>query len=145
MAGFVEDRADPAGSLPVRPAHWVVLVAVAAGLLLGAIVCAAGLVGGAAHGAAHAAVVDGDATPTAHTDHAAHTSGPDSSHPGGHGEHSGDTSASGSHPGMACVVSVDLQFPNVSSPWDAGSHVSQPPPMTAGCSDDVDPPVPRIS
>lgn len=149
MAGIVVDRtprlALSRSSTPFS--QWVVLVAVAVGLLFGAIACVAGIAGGGAHSAAQPSIVGFDEPPTAHPGHVdpRAESGPHSTPLGDHSDHSGSTSMAGSHPGMACVVSVDMHFPEPSSIAVSDSHETQPAAMSTGCPADVDPPVPRLS
>lgn len=128
---------------PCAPAgRMFVLMALAFGLLFGALACAAGMAGGVAHGAAPAL----DAPAAAHPDHAAPNLGPEAqSRPGGHADHSDSTSMAGSHPGMACVVSVDMHFPETSAVSISDSFETPLQAMSAGCSAEVDPPVPRFS
>lgn len=132
-------------------ARRVVLVAVVLGLLFGALACAAGMAGGNAHGAhqpgpvavapsavdehrAHAVRVDADATATAlvaATDHL-----PDSS--------SGSSMAEG-HPGMACVVPVELRFADPSAATLSDLYEVAAAGISPDCAADVDPPIPKFS
>lgn len=149
MAGLVVDRTLPPAHprLPARPSHRVVLVAVAFGLLFGAVACAAGLAGGAAHSASQPSVLEIDGLQMAHAGHLAPTvdAGSQRMPPGGHGDHSGSSSMAGGHPGMACVVSVDLHFPEASPAAVSDSFEVPLVGMRTGCPADVDPPVPRFS
>ena len=49
------------------------------------------------------------------------------------------------HPGMACVVSVDLHLPDWSSAMVSDPYEAPLLAMSTGCPADVDPPVPRFS
>jgi hypothetical protein len=148
MAGLVVDRTvSPACSRLSAPAtQLVALVAVAFGLLFGAMACAAGLAGGG-HGAVERSALELDEMPMAHADHLTTMTESESQPmlPGDHGDHSGSTSTPGSHPGMACVVSVDLHFPEVSSVSISDSSEIPLMGLSTGRPADVDPPVPRFS
>lgn len=135
------------------PLRWVLLVAVFVGVALGAMTCAAGLAYGQGHSghAAAAAPVGGG------TDHGAGHSVAHPDHPSADvvldapaapvGDASGRSpvAAVQGHPGMACVVAVDLQVADTSvvtmtQPFDS--------PVPAALADgiaDLDPPVPRRS
>lgn len=150
MAGRIVDRTvSPAHARPsAPPAQWVVLVAVAFGVLFGALACAAGMAGGGVHSATtQASVLEMDDLSMDHSGHLAPVAESKSppTPPGDHGDHSGGASPQGNHPGMACVVSIDLQAPNAPSASFADSHEIPVPGMNAGCPADVDPPVPRFS
>jgi hypothetical protein len=150
MAGRIVD-------LTVSPAHvwrsappsqWVVLVAVAFGVLFGAVACAAGMASGVAHsGTTLSSVHDADELLMEHPGHLAPVVEPESQpmSAGGHGDHSGSASMTGNHPGMACVVSVDLRAPETSSVTFSDSYEVPLMGMSTGCPADVDPPVPRFS
>lgn len=148
MAGLVVDPTAPPARPPLAaPLSWcIVLVAVAFGLVFGAMACAADLAGGVAHGATGSSTIDTHEMPSAHADHPAPTAEPalQPTPAGDHGDHSGGTSTGG-HPGMACVVSVDLHVPEASPVSISDSSEIPPIVMSAGCPDDVDPPVPRSS
>ena len=148
MAGLIVDRtASPTRSRLSAPAtQLVALVAVAFGLLFGAMACAAGLAGGG-HGTVERSALELDETPKAHADHVDSMAESESQPmpPGDHGDHSGSTSTPVSHPGMACVLSVDLPFPEVSSVSISDSSEIPLMGLSAGCPADVDPPVPRFS
>ncbi len=149
MAGSLVDRTvvlDPR-RLCALPVKLIVLVAVAFGLLFGAMACAAGLAGGVAHGAAEVSSPEADVMPGRHADHSDSMREPEAKPmpPEDHGDHSGIASTPGSHPGMACVVSVDLHFPEASSAVISGSSEITLLGLRAGCPADVDPPVPRFS
>lgn len=130
-----------------RSATLVVLGAVALGLLFGAVACAAGLSGGLAHGATGVSDSDIDVLPGWHADHSDSMSWqePDSTSTGQRGGHPENSSTPGSHPGMACVVSVNLAFPEVSSAVISDSSEITLLGLSPGCPADVDPPVPRFS
>lgn len=149
MAGLVVDRTvSTARSQQLAPpSQWVVLVAVAVGLLFGALACADSLAGGVGHGVTERPALETHEPPMAHADHVASMaqSEPRPTQPGDHGDHSGSSSMAGSHPGMACVVSVDLHFPEASSVSISDLHDFPQTPMNTGCPADVDPPVPRFS
>lgn len=148
MTGLgIDHVALPARSRMSAPAgQLVALVAVALGLLFGAMACAAGLAGGG-HGTVERSAVELDEMPMAHADHLTAMAESESQHlpSGGHGDHSGNLSTPGSHPGMACVVSVDLNFPEASSVSISDSFEIPLMGMSVGCPADVDPPVPRFS
>jgi zinc transporter ZupT len=149
MAGLAIDRTvSPARSrLSAPPPQWLVLVAVALGLLFGAMTCVAGLAGGVAQGASQPSVLEIDGGTMAHAGHLALLAETEaqSTPPGDHGGHSGSTHMASSHPGMACVVSVDLHFPEASSALLSDRHEIPLLAMSSGCPADVDPPVPRFS
>lgn len=148
MAGFDVDRiAVPADlRLSSPPTRWMVLAALAFGLLFGALACVAGLASGVAHGVAHPAGLDVVGLPAEHAAHVAPMieAAPSASH-GDHGDRSEHPSTSGNHPGMACVVSVDLRFPEPTSPSISDSHEVLLLGLRSGHPADVDPPVPRCS
>ncbi|MAT06689.1 MAG: hypothetical protein CL424_16760 [Acidimicrobiaceae bacterium] len=150
MAGRIVDlTVVPAHARPsAPPVQWVVLVAVAFGVLFGAVACAAGMAGGIAHGGTTLpSVVEDDDLSMAHAGHPAPVMEPESqlTPSGDNGDHSGSASTTGNHPGMACVVSVDLRAPDASFASISDSYEVPLMGMTAGCPADVDPPVPRFS
>ena len=149
MAGLVVDRSVlPTHARPsAPPSQWVVLVAVAFGLLFGALACAAGMAGGVAHRVTQPSVREIDGLSMVHAGHPAPALESESSSTplGGHGDHSGSPSTAGNHPGMACVVSVDLQTPEASPVSISDAHEIPLMGMSTGCPNDVDPPVPRFS
>lgn len=148
MAGSLVDRTVVLAPrrLSAPPAKLLVLVALAFGLLFGAMACAAGLAVGVAHGAAEVSSPDADVMPR-HADHSDSTGDPESEPmpPVDHGDHSGSSSTPGNHPGMACVVSVDLHFPEATAVAISDSSEITLLGLSAGCPADVDPPVPRFS
>jgi hypothetical protein len=152
MVVAVVDRTVVADA-PQRPlvhARTLALVAVVFGLLWGAMACAAGLAGPGGHaahlGGAGAAAATSPGLEGPH-DHASHLD------PAGSASVPGDTplpggldgSSPASHPGMACVVSVDLRFPAASATGHSNPHVTAGSVVPTGCAADVDPPVPRLS
>lgn len=149
MAGLVVDRTDQSARSrsTAPPLQWIVLAAVAVGLLFGAMACVTGLASGGAHSAAQQSILEFDDLPTGHAGHVDQRaeSGSHSSPLEDHGDHPASTSMAGNHPGMACVVSVDLHFPEPSAMSVSDSHETQPAAMSTGCPADVDPPVPRLS
>lgn len=149
MAGrIVDPTVSPAHARPsAPPAQWVVLVAVAFGVLFGAMACAAGMAGGAAHSATQPSVLEVDELSMDHSGHLAPVVEPESqpTPPREHGDHSGTPPMTGNHPGMACVVSVDLHAPETSSVTISDSYHVPLTGMNTRCPADVDPPVPRFS
>lgn len=148
MAGIVVDRTIPAvrSRLSAPPPRWFVLVAVAVGLLSGAMACVTGLAGGVAHSAPQPSVVRIDGLTTSHAGHPAPLAESASQlAPAGAGDRPAGTSMAGSHPGTACVVSVDLHFPEASSAVVSDPYEIPLLAMNTGCPADVDPPVPRFS
>lgn len=150
MTGLVVDRTVPPARsrLSAPSTHKVVLLAVAFGLLFGALACAAGPAGGGVgHGAVEPTTLEPDGAPMEHADHVAPIakSGSQSVPLGDHGGHSGSASTAESHPGMACVVSVDLHFPEATAVSISDSSAVPLLGLSAGCPADVDPPVPRFS
>lgn len=154
MTGLVVECRGSCAMARCRRSKPIVLVAVVAGLLFGAIACAASLSVGHAHAGPATATNPAASSPS--DGHAAHRGGPvqvdaDPSarslptHGAGRAGHSGDVSTTGSHPGMACVVSVDLRFPQPSSASVSESCVTIAAGMTTEWSADVDPPIPRSS
>lgn len=150
----------------VAPLSWSVLAAVVVGLAMGALACAAALGGGSGH-VVHAGTMSPGAAPhDAHDEahHEVHHQGHHEVHHGGHvvvvaGDEplarspaaAGDTSSgpvvpgSQGHPGMACVVVVDLVVHDSVLPGPTG-RVDPPRPAPPGeCIGDLDPPVPRFS
>lgn len=148
MAGLVVDLTAPPA--PARkatpPSHWLVLTAVMVGVFFGALACAAGLAGGNAHGTAEPSVPEMPVHSPAHAGHVGSTT--ESESPpipaGDHGDHPVNTSMTG-HPGMACVVSVDLHVPEASVATVCDSYEAAAVAMWADWPADVDPPVPRFS
>lgn len=148
MSGLILDRtASPAHARLSAPrSQWVVLVAVAFGVLFGALACVAGMAGGVAHGATQPSVVENEHLSMAHAGHLGPEVARESHSPplGDHGDHSG-SATTGNHPGMACVMLVDLHTPEASSASNSDAHEILLPEMNTGCPADVDPPVPRCS
>ena len=148
MAGLVVDLAVP--SAPAQRAtprsNWLILTAVVVGVFFGALACAGGLAAGNAHGTAEPSVPPILVHPPAHAGHLGSTTRPESPHApaGDHGDHPASTSMTG-HPGMACVVSVDLDVPEASVATVCDSYEASAAPMWADWPADVDPPVPRFS
>jgi len=132
---------------------WTVLAAVVVGLAVGALACSAALAGGSGHlvhaqastthvapatpshgvhGTAHFAA-DG-AEPLVGSTGDGHDTGPGSAGTGDQG-----------HPGMACVVTVDLDVAEAVTPVVTARFDGQRADPLAECVGEVDPPVPRHS
>lgn len=129
----------------------LVLVAIVLGLVLGAMTCAAGLADGTGH-VTHAAVepavaaseiVRHPAEPGSH-DHGTPAT-PSPTNAGGDASPVLPSAPAEGHPGMACLVPVDLRFlgPTVATTSDVCAPLA---PLTiADGIGEVDPPVPRTS
>ncbi len=130
-----------------------VLVAVLVGVAFGALTCVAGMAGGNGHSAhADARVEQHSPAGDSHADHSAAArvveaaaASQHAASEGNDGGHRSTTSANQIHPGMACVVSLDLRFPEP-TPTSVTDAVDNPvTPERSDCVADVEPPVPRIS
>lgn len=131
----------------------VVLAAVVVGVAVGAMACAAGMAAGGGH-RAHIAAAEADRSPSEDS-HAGHSSqAPDAEigaapeRPAAQGNNGTDRSTASqlqSHPGMACVVSVDLRLlePTLTSVSDIVDVPAAA--KRSNCVADLEPPVPRIS
>jgi hypothetical protein len=135
------------------PPARIVLVALVVGLAVGAIACAAALAGGSGH-RVHAQGTDSPlvSAPGPHI-------GREAAEPGArHGDpligpaaplnHESSESTgilTESHPGMACVVTIDLDVAEAVTPAMAGRFDIPRPTLPVDCVVDLDPPVPRHS
>lgn len=140
-------------SVPSRPHtgtagfRLVVLASIVVGVLVGAMACAAGLSAGD-HGSVHAvATADGPSVDGAHHPHHAHVPvGAEAAAAAPipvHGD--GVSTVEQSHPGMACVVAVDLRFPDPVVRSSTGTVAHEAVSSPADCPPELDPPVPRSS
>lgn len=133
---------------PVSPARLLVLVAIVVGVVAGAFACATGLTTGAAH--AHGPVDIVASAPDAHSGHASHAAAERLDH-GVHGigtteRAPGDDDAGhAGHPGMSCVVEVDLRFRGGHSAVICDLVESSEAVALVQRADDLEPPVPRAS
>lgn len=130
-----------------------VLAAVLVGVAFGAMTCAAGMAVGNGHNTVAGAPVDQHSPAAdAHADHSAVArvveAGAASQHAaseGNDGDHRSTTSSDQNHPGMACVVSLDLRVPEP-TPTSVTDAVDNSVILErSDCVADVEPPVPRIS
>ena len=135
------------------PSSWVILAAVVVGVAFGAMACAAGLAEGSGH-RVHAQARDTGVTPATRS-HDAHVA----AEPGAAGEGAhlapvapGNDTRSGpdggwidGHPGMACVMTVDLDVDDIVTPVMAGRFDTAREMLPVDCVVDLDPPVPRPS
>jgi len=125
--------------------RWMVLVAVALGLLFGALACATDLAGDRAHAAHRTSMIDLGAMASDHSGHSDHPSAAMSRASGHQPSPSAGDSMAGDHPGMACVAPVDLRPLGAAVLPVADRHELVSTMMRAGCPHDVEPPVPRFS
>lgn len=142
-SGAPHESAGARRSAEAATFRGMVLAAIVVGVLVGAMACAAGL-GGGGHRGAHAASAEGHLDVTvAHHEHrpaAAHTA-LDPAWPAD----GGDGAPAQGHPGMACVVSVELRFPDPVARSTTGAVTGHAVPSLAECLPELDPPVPRLS
>lgn len=141
------DRASTASTRVADLVVWTVLAAVVVGLAVGALACSAALAAGSGHLVhAQAPIASSDdGHGTVHD--AAEGAAPLAASVGaGYDTQAGSAGTGGQgHPGMACVVTVELDLAAVATPVVTarfeGSRLAPLP----ECVGDVDPPVPRFS
>lgn len=135
------------------PLSWMVLAAIVIGLAVGALACAATLAGGSGH------LVHAQGQPTLLAPSAESHDGHVTADTGAAGEDPllgpvelGNVTRSESagpgtqgHPGMACVVVVDLDVAELVTPLVADWFDSPRATPPGECVGDLDPPVPRFS
>lgn len=137
-------RVDPARSSGSSLWRTAVLAAIVVGLALGAMTCAAGLADGnghAMHSATEPAGHDSHPTERGSREHGSQVMQRSSSAAGD----ASPTTLAEAHPGMACLIPVDLRFdgPTVATSSDLCMPLG--PVALASGSGELDPPVPRPS
>ena len=147
------DRRSRVAPRVTAPLSWLVLAAVVVGVAFGAMACAAGLAEGSGH-RVHAQGQDTLVAPAtgSHDGHATAAFGAagEARSPGsataGNDERSGSagTSIEG-HPGMGCVMTVDLDLDETVIPVMAGRSDTERAILLVDYVVDLDPPVPRSS
>lgn len=147
------DRRSRVAARVTAPLSWLVLAAVVVGVAIGAMACAAGLAEGFGH-RVHAQGTEAIVASVtgSHNGHVAAEPGNVGGDPVLGSASPGNEARSGAagtwvegHPGMACVVTVELDVDETVTPVMAGRFDTEHAILPVDCVVDLDPPVPRAS